>query len=340
MPANIDTFAAGRNMPAWHRLGTVVEDLMTVPEALELAQLSGWDVRKEPLTIMVDGEQFTLPDQFVNTRVSPHTNEREPLAIVGNRYKPVQNEEVFALGDGLLDMGGAQVDTAGALDGGCTVFGTFLLPDSIVIDEQGIADRVDRYLLVASSHDGTMQTTAGITNVRVVCQNTLTISLKGMTNKYKVRHTKNAESSLIEARNTLKMAYEYNEQFEAEAKSLFETPADSNTFDSIIEAAFGERPDDDIVATDDGDTKNKAQSRQTRWDNRRDVLHEIRRGETVKGIRDTAWGAFNAIEEYFDYYRQTRGDDTNLYTAHLDMSGGTVRKKSQLFEAVKEVAGV
>lgn len=340
MPALVESGMTGRGMPAWHRLFPVIDGLATIPQAMEISKTADWNVKVVPLTVDIDGDLHVIPDQFVNTRVveddRPNPNgKREPLAVVGSRYTPTQNEEAFGIADNILDMGGAQVDTMGSLDGGTKVFASFLLPDTIVIDEQGVNDKVDRYLLAATSHDGSMPNTWGVTNVRTVCMNTLTIALKGMKNKYKVRHTKNQDANIIQAREVLKMQYKYGQKFAAEAEAMFQTAADSNTFDSIIEAVFGEKPD---VEVKDGKVINK--SKITRWENTRDELHDIRRGATNVGIRDTAWGAFNAIDEYFDYYRQTRGDDSNLYTAHLDFSGGTVSKKNLAWEATKELAGV
>lgn len=340
MTANVESGVVGRNMPAWHNLFEVVAGTLTMAAAMVKSKTANWNVRLLPLTVNIDGVEHTIADQYVNTRVieedRPNSEgRREPLAIVGDRYAVTQNEESFGVGDTIVGRGSAQVDTMGSLDGGRKVFASFLLPREFVIDEQGVNDRVDTYLLAASSHDGSLQNTWGVTNVRTVCQNTLTIALSGMANTYKVRHTKNQEYNIAEARELLKIQYQYSERFEREATAMFQTAADSNTFDAIIAATFGEVPEPTVK---DGKVTN--QSKITRAENLRDELHDIRMSRTNDGIRDTAWGAFNAIDEYLDYYRQVRGDADNMFKAHLDFRGPVVNTKQKAWEATQELAGV
>jgi phage/plasmid-like protein (TIGR03299 family) len=50
-------------------------------------------------------------------------------------------------------------------------------------------DQVNGYLLLATSCDGTLATTATPTTVRVVCNNTLTIAVNGASQAIKVPHS-------------------------------------------------------------------------------------------------------------------------------------------------------
>lgn len=335
MPANIESFVGGRGEPAWHNLGTTVEGLMTAAEALKAADLADWNVQVEPLTVeLSDGTKHELDGRFITTRMKNGT--RQPIATVGGRYTPVQNEDAFGLADAIVDTAEARWDTAGALGQGERVFGSLLLPTSIVIDGEGIADQTDMYIMIATSHDGSLPVTAAVTPVRVVCQNTLNIALRGAKNKYKVRHTESSEMRMIDARETLKVTFKYAEKFEQEATALYEAAMTSNEFDSLISAVFGEEPEAKV--NDKGDVINKAAI--SRFENRRDTLHDLLASDTQKGIRKTWWGGFNAIEEYYDYVRSFRGDVENLYLPHLGFDVAMNRKKSELFSAAKELANV
>jgi phage/plasmid-like protein (TIGR03299 family) len=335
MVANIESFVGGRGKPAWHNLGTVVDGLMTKSEVLAAASLNDWDVQTEPLRIDLGGdESVEMPNKFVTTRM--HEGVRKPIAVVGGRYLPTQNEDAFAMADAIVDAGDAAWDTAGSLGSGERVFGSLLLPKSVVVDGQGIADTVDTYVMMATSHDGTMPVTAAVTPVRVVCKNTLTIALAGAKNKYKVRHTASSEFNLLNARETLKIAYAYMDRFEDEVTALFESAMTANQFDSLIAASFGECPTENINS--DGDTKNLGAI--SRWGNRRDELHDVLGGDTNKGINGTFWGGFNAIEEYMDYHRPYRGDIQNLWLPHLGFDDAMNSKKSSLFKAAKSLATV
>lgn len=341
MVANIEgqNAAFGRSNPAWHGLGTVVDGLMTTDEALDLANLSDWNVRKEPLThTMDDGTTFEIPDKFVTTRTNPVTQEREVLAIVGNKYSVMQNEDAFAFTDNVADQGGAQWDTAGSLDEGRRVFGSMVLGDGIVLDPNGRADAIENYLLIATSHDGSLAVTAAITPVRVVCQNTLTMALGNNPRAYAVKHTDRMDLRLQTARKVLGVSHKYLDTFEKEAQTLIQTEITNAKFVDII-GALDPEPTERLNG--EGDVLNK--SAITRWENRRDLLVDIYTGRGDlpfynERAHGTAWGAVQAVVEYADYYRHTRGG-TDLATAALDVRGTdpVTRLKADALAATKQV---
>ena len=94
---------AVRGEPAWHKLGMVFDkdQTITTSEMLELASLDNWNVRLEGLTVP-EGYTNSASNQLV-VRDNPFTKNPEVLSVVGDRYKVVQNEELFAFGDGILD---------------------------------------------------------------------------------------------------------------------------------------------------------------------------------------------------------------------------------------------
>src|SRR5215469_6294981 len=56
--------------------------------------------------------------------------------------------------------------------------------------------RVDMYVLISSTHDGSGAVTAAVTPVRVVCMNTLRAALSRAQASYRVRHTSGAQGRL------------------------------------------------------------------------------------------------------------------------------------------------
>ena len=166
------SFASFRE-PAWHGLGTVFTEEKTTSEMLEAANLNKWNVRLEdieiPSTLTSDKSyQYVL-------RTNPTDNSQtDVLGIVGERYVPLQNEDLFSFGDNILD-GGGRWETAGSIRGGRVVFGSLALERETVLDPNGVADVVKTYLLINTSHDGSIAIQASITPVRVVCANTLNV---------------------------------------------------------------------------------------------------------------------------------------------------------------------
>lgn len=339
MVANIEqsvdgraAFFSGRGEPGWHNLGTVIEGLATLDEAMSLSHTGGWDVRKEP--VIYNGKE--VPGLFVTSRINPFTNEREAIWTVGSKYKPHQNEEAFAFTENIINLGGANWDTMGSLDNGKRVFGTLVIPQEFVLDPKGASDRVKTYLGVATSHDGTLPITSFMTGIRVVCQNTLTMALAGNQRTYKVRHTKNAEGRLEDARQALRVSYAYFGELEQEARALYETAITNRKFDEIVKTLW---PIPDEVVKD-GKVSN--QGAITRAKNTGDYVSTLyREAGTLDNIRGTAWGAFNALTEYFDWYRPTRGDsgDLNLLKAQMGLNESDTDKATAL-SVVRELAGV
>jgi hypothetical protein len=82
---------------AWHRLGTTLTDVFTAEQAMTVGHLGGWNVRKTPLTTVdldADGVSvMEVPGHFATVRTNPFTGAAEPLGVVGEGYRPIQNED-------------------------------------------------------------------------------------------------------------------------------------------------------------------------------------------------------------------------------------------------------
>lgn len=320
-----------RGKPAWHGLTnhTFSEDEHVSTRAmLDNSLLSNWNVRLEDVNLPI-GYTWENPDLLV-VRDNPFDpSEKNVLATVGSRYKVLQNEDLFDFGDNLLD-GGGYWESAGSIRDGRTVFGSLRLPQAdIVIDGQGISDKTEMYLLVTTSHDGTSAVQALVTPVRVVCQNTLNIALKGNSQSFKIRHTQTLNGRMQQAREALGITFAYAKAFEDEARELFEAEITKAQFDKLITT---------IYPMPDKDAKPVAV---TKWANKIDLLQEIYASDTVNGIRGTAWGAYNTLTERIDWFRGVRNNDSEAsLIAASGMDTSTTAEKRTILNAVKELVGV
>lgn len=304
MPAAIDgdgdqfAFASLRE-PAWHGLGTVFSEPVGTSDMLDLAHLSGWDVRLADLTVEHDAARWVTP-AFGVVRTNPFDGQTDVLGIVGDRYTIVQNEDAFTFADNIGD--GARWETAGAISGGRKVFGSLSIDREVVLDPSGADDRISNYLLISTSHDGSLSVQASITPVRVVCQNTLNIALRAASQTFKVRHTQSVEGRVAEARKALGLTHAYLDAFEAEAQAMIEAQVTADAFRKIVETVYP-MPDPDAKAPT------------TRWNNRVDRLMTVWSGPTQENIAGTAWAAFNALTEADQWGRSVRGGNTENYFA-------------------------
>ena len=320
----VASFASFRE-PAWHGLGTVFTEEKNTSEMLAAANLNNWNVRLEELEIpstLTSDKNY----QYV-VRTNPTNNtQTDVLGIVGERYVPVQNEELFAFGDNILD-GGGRWETAGSIRGGRVVFGSLALERETVLDPSGVADKVKTYLLINTSHDGSIAIQASITPVRVVCANTLNLALgrKGKSPKqsFKIRHTQSAEGRIAVARETLGLANVYMDSFDKMAHAMIQKEITAVDFNNIILAAYP-KPEKD--------TKGAI----TKWTNKVDVINDIYTGEFNGMIAGTAWGAFNALTERLDWYRNPRGGNTESMLAAASGFDATITaEKNRLLNIVR-----
>jgi phage/plasmid-like protein (TIGR03299 family) len=285
------SFASFRE-PAWHGLGTVFTEEVSTREMLSLANLQNWNVRLEDVVIP---ENLTSDKSYQYVvRTNPFDkNQTDVLGVVGERYVPLQNEDLFTFGDAILD-GGGRWETAGSLKGGRVVFGSLALERETVLDPNGVADVVKTYLLVNTSHDGSVAIQASVTPVRVVCANTLAVALgrgkRGIKQSFKIRHTQSADGKVQQAREALGVANAYMDEFSKMAQLMIQKEITAQQFNDIVLLAYP-KPDE---------TKKGALKK---WENKIDTINDIYTGQFNGMIANTAWGAWNALTERIDWYR-------------------------------------
>lgn len=324
--SNGEVAFALRGEPAWHGLANVLFDQdahVTTAEMLEAGKLNGWNVRLEDIPLP-EGYRATTTSQLV-VRDNPFDGGSDVLAVVGDRYKVVQNEELFAFGDGILD-GGAEWESAGSIKNGRVVFGSLVVPREFVLDPEGANDVTKTYLLVHTSHDGSTAVQANITPVRVVCQNTLNMALRGSKQSFKIRHTATVNGKIDEARRVLGLTFAHMDEFENMARELFETEITKAQFDKLVSDLYPE--------PEDGASK----VAHTRHNDKTAILDYLyTEGQTNANITGTAWGALNALTERVDYYRTGRGGSETIIAAASGFDPVVNAEKARILTAVRSL---
>jgi len=327
----VASFASFRE-PAWHGLGTVFTEEKTTAEMLAAANLSNWNVRLEDVNIPSHLSSDKNYQYVVRTNPTDNT-QTDVLGVVGERYHVLQNEDLFSFGDNILD-GGGRWETAGSIRGGRVVFGSLALERETVLDPNGVADKVKTYLLINTSHDGSIAIQASITPVRVVCANTLNLALGSKRGKnaikqsFKIRHTQTANGKVQIARETLGLANKYMDEFDKLAHAMIQKEITAVDFNNIILAAYP-KPEKDSK----GSIK--------KWANKVDVINDIYTGEFNGMIAGSAWGAFNALTERLDWHRSARGDNNeSLLAAASGFDASITAEKNRLLKVVKDVLAI
>lgn len=322
MAANVNSMVSGRGIKPWHNEGVIVEGLMTAADCLKHAGLD-WSVSKE---VLKTNGGIVVPNAFAIKR-SDKEDESGILGVVGNQYTALQNKEAFSYMDAICqDHGSAKYETAGALGNGERVWLQVAVEGDISIKGKGGKDSGDvlqRYILLANSHDGSSPLLIATTLVRVVCQNTLSASLQSAENLFKVRHTKSIGGKVTNAREALGIINATYVELEEKINRLTTIKVNDKAFEGFIGSLGFD------VDADKGKGKGQV-----------DALKELFQGsgmganlDTAKG---TAWGALNAVTQYVDYDRPTRVTKSGSFK-----SEGEARLASQWFGsglALKEKA--
>ena len=164
----------------WHGLGTAVSYDLT-PQQIQAKAGLDWTVDKE---VMVTGSGATVEGKKALVRSS----DKKVLDVVGDNWNPVQNEEAFNFFSEYVLAGDMEMHTAGSLKDGQMVWALAKVKDSF--DLFG-GDQVESYLLFSNPHQYGKSIDVRFTPIRVVCNNTLSLSLEmSSANATKMSHRK------------------------------------------------------------------------------------------------------------------------------------------------------
>ena len=323
-----DVAFALRGKPAWHNLANRIfnqdEDVST-QTMLDEAKLSNWNVRLSPLTDYIPETFNDVSENSLVLRTNPFNGGTDVLATVGKRYHVLQNEELFAFADNIHDANPeCRWESAGSLKKGKVVFGSVDIPRTMVLDPQGANDQTKLYLIVWTSHDGSVAVQAAVTPVRVVCQNTLNLAMKNAKQSFKIRHTQSVEGRIQVARETLGLALGYFDEFEIEAKALFAQAITDAEFSKLIKTIYPKPADD------------ASKVALTKWENKVVLIDDLyHNSPTNANVKGTKWGAFNALTERLDYFRSGRGNSETLMAGASGFDPILTAEKNKLLKLVK-----
>jgi phage/plasmid-like protein (TIGR03299 family) len=202
----------------------------------------------------------------------------------------------------LVKAGGFELETAGVLKGGRKLWALARTGQESAL--RG-GDTVKAYLLLATSCDGSLCTTAQFTSVRVVCNNTLQMATGDSKGAVKVPHSTQFDAAAV--KNALGLGLSSWDSFMRSLKELSQRPVSRSEADAYFRTVLGE------PLADDGNPSALEPSRTLQQ-----VLSLYQGtglGSTLSSSRNTAWGLVNAMTEFVDHRRRARNQDYRLDSA-------------------------
>jgi phage/plasmid-like protein (TIGR03299 family) len=318
---------------AWAQAGTAVN----AGSASEAAQQAGLDWSVELSDMFTERKTVVSPLETVTEKleiprrqaVVKRSEESESvIGVVGDKYKIVQNMEVFSALDTLVDSGDARYTAAGEYNGGANIWMVMELPTGVQVANDPHA----AFLLVQSSHDGSCAVRIRPIIERLFCANQINRIIKGKHKNdytYVMKHTTNSELSVNDIRNITQLTYDSIQQYEMIAGKLLERKVDDRQVRNIFKAVWA-LPSEVEEAPDHLLSQGQRRQRTIALNGRDSAWNIYSQSHTQENIRGTAFGAWQAVVEHADHYASGGSDRRAIAT----ISGRNDRIKDKALDLV------
>ena len=298
----------------WHGLGNKVPSDLTPLQMLK--SFGGdWTVEKIPAMAEIDGVRIDTGHSAL-IRSSDH----RVLDVVTNDWNPMQNEAAFEFFNEFVAAGDMEMHTAGSLKGGRIIWALAKVGESF---ELFGGDKVESYLHFTNPHTYGQSIDVRFTPIRVVCNNTLTLSLNTASKQMaKVSHRKEFDADMV--KETLGVAKHKLEKYKEMALFLGSKQASDENVVEYFKRVFP-------VLTQ-------------KEESRKDVSKSATKALEILGTQPGAefaegsfWQAFNAVTYMTDHVIG-RSVDSRLTSAWYGANKGLKTKALELAVEMAEAA--
>jgi phage/plasmid-like protein (TIGR03299 family) len=299
----IDGIALGRNLPAWHKLGTVLAGLMSPLRAFVEA---GLDYVVEEFPVRVGDHEFPSHKLFVGSR----GEQSWPIGVVTAGTRATAPAEFFSMLEKLY-KGAPVIDVAASLHAGAVYF-ALAKADAYKVSN---GDEIHEFHLWSNSLDNSRPMACQATTVRVVCANTLAMADSSGKRLFSVRNTSGGLErfqSMAEARMEAEQAHAQGRAVLNRLAALEMSKAEFAAFSEVL-------------------MPSKVDSKRDKARTARETMQMLFvEGSGNRG--QTRFDGLNAVTEFVDHYRSTRveGGD-NMSDEQRTRAEAETRFESVLF---------
>lgn len=337
----------GKREDVWHRLGQQYPDqYMTADEAAVYANLDRKVVSvpiprlmtdygilipiakglEMPWAVVLEGKAFItengnlgeIESKIVGFTGSQGAKGHEHLQIIDRlRYCEAAQSD-----------GDARFVSAGLIKDGRRGFATMEL-EPTVIDPQGCADTIRRYFTVTWAFDGSLSTTLGYSNTRVVCGNTLAVHLASQVDVNTVRHTSGSNDRMRQVADTLKASRDERELLVAQGEAMLRKPNGMGILRRVMDNV-------DALNLNIDDAEGRAL---TVRENKRDALYDLYKSSTNRGaVGSNGWAAYQTVVEYLDWFAPVQGKDKDTKRLERQVDGTYNNLKNAVADYILQLA--
>ena len=262
----------------WNGIGV---DLNTndFSEVLTNAKLN-YRVNMMDAFVNIGEEQVTIPNKKVVVRDDGHI-----YGVVSKNYTPIQNEEAFDFIN-FIDEDIKFVKAGETYNGLVYVIGQ-------LEDVNVLGDKFTPHVIFQNSHNGGYSLATSICPLRIVCQNQFNLAFAESNSTFTIRHTKNANSKMAIAGETLKNISQYMKTFNEKAELFASHKVSEVQVTKFINFMFPEKEDMSENAI------NKLNEEKTKFIN-------AYNSSDNSNFRGSAWGLINGLTDYITHKEHKR----------------------------------
>ncbi|MEQ1448510.1 DUF932 domain-containing protein [Acinetobacter lwoffii] len=328
----------------WHGLG----NQLTQNQPIEVwAQQAGmdWRIESSDVSYMAKnerGQSIIMP--YEEQRVLYRSDTHAPLSVVSQRYQEVQPMEILEFYRDLTEQSGFELETAGVLKGGKKFWALARTGQSTALKGKDVSNG---YILLATACDGTLATTAQFTNIRVVCNNTLAIALRGQSSSagvVKVPHSTKFDADKV--KQQLGISVRVWDEHMYEMKQLSQRKVTQGEAAAFFDAVFNNTSmsvadqEENIIQfyrniATPNPAKEKSEPNGRAMTKVMDMFNGQGRGAELSSAKDTAYGLLCSITEFADHERRAMSTDHRLDSAWF--GAGAALKQRGLEQALRLV---
>ena len=327
----------------WHGLGNQLTQNQPIEVWAKQAGMD-WRIESSDVSYMAQnerGQSMIMP--YEEQRVLYRSDTHAPLSVVSQRYQEVQPKEILEFYRDLTEQSGFELETAGVLKGGKKFWALARTGQSTALKGKDVSNG---YILLATACDGTLATTAQFTSIRVVCNNTLAIALRGQSSSagvVKVPHSTKFDADKV--KQQLGISVRAWEEHMYEMKQLSQRKVTQGEaaayFDSVFNntsLSIADQEDNIIqfyrnVANQASPSVNKTEPNARAMNKVMDMFNGQGRGAELSSAKDTAYGLLCSITEFVDHERRAMSADHRLDSAWF--GAGAALKQRGLEQALK-----
>ncbi|MBD2849100.1 DUF932 domain-containing protein [Acinetobacter baumannii] len=345
----VETMAFVGQTP-WHGLGNQLPQNQPIEIWAQQAGMD-WRIESSNVSYMAKnerGQNILMP--YEEQRVLYRSDTHAPLSVVSQRYQEVQPKEILEFYRDLTEQSGFELETAGVLKGGRKFWALARTGQTAALKSKDVSNG---YILLATACDGTLATTAQFTSIRVVCNNTLAIALRGQNSSagvVKVPHSTKFDAEKI--KQQLGISVRAWDEHMYEMKQLSQRKVTQQEAAAYFDAVFNNTnlsiaEQDESIIQFYRNVATPKQIHSSKVDNKTEpngramskvmtMFNGHGRGAELASAKDTAYGLLCSITEFVDHERRAISTDHRMDSAWFG-AGANIKQRG-LEQALRMVS--